>query len=204
MVLDADDLFLTETEINGDTLPPGETVSVKLKRKDLQSVEGQFAIITIDDEAAIDESSEGNNTLVQKIGRRGCAKDTFRLEQEPNDSPSEAQKSGNIRPGHCVTINGDVSINTENDTDFDAYRLKVQWTQTLDIILTHPSGADFDLGIFDVSADEFVTLCELDTSPETCSQRVVPQSLDAGSSFDIVVLPFSGAGPYTLSITSRQ
>ena len=194
MVLDAGDMFLVETTIERTQIGPGQEVAAKLKIKDLLPADGKFAIVSIDDDEDIDETSEQNNTLVQLIGGRGCVKDTVLLENEPNSSETP-RAVGKIKPNECLTIPGEIS----EASDVDAYQLEVKGDQTVEVTLTHSSDTEFALDVFDVSRGVTVN-CEEQTR---CTITESGLGTTESVSIDLSVMPMQGVGAYTLDIFSQ-
>ena len=191
---DRDDRVATE-EIPAAALSLGASVNVKMKPSGLASVDGKFAIFVIESDDESEEQAELKNRVVQDIGGRDCIKDSFRLEQEPNNSVAQTQSLGKIGLNECVNVNGVLANSVGAAFDEDGFQLVVKQPATLDIILTHDETDDFDVFVFGPTGQ--AALCTQTEGEETCS-FVVPDGENIP--LDIIISPFIGAGSYTLDI----
>ena len=116
-------------------------------------------------------------------------------EREPNNDIDESQILGALQAGDCFIIIG--TIFSDQDT-FDGQTFDVTGPQDITAILTHSNASDFDLAFFSRDQNEVVAICEEEDSPEICSATFTGNS----DTLDIIVVPFSGIGDYTLEITS--
>ncbi len=201
-VFDAADRLITSTETTTIPSTPGEEFTVKLKETDLSSLAGAFLAVSVDANARIEELDEENNIVFHEIQDRGCGKDTFLPEDEPNDVPAINQGGiGKLRPAQCVRITG--RANSLN-ADFDGYHFFPRGNQRIEFAMTHDMDTDFDLLFFDFSdAGDALLSCDAATTPEVCAIDVL-NNPDGSQRFDIVVVPVSGVGQYTLDIFSVE
>ena len=187
---DRDDRVATD-EIPALDLPLGASVNVKMKPERLASVDGTFAIFVIESADENERQAELKNRVVQEIGGRGCVKDSFRLEQEPNDSVAEGQSLGKIALDECVIMDGVIT----NSFDEDVFQLTTKQSLTLEVTLTHTEDDNFDAFIFGPSGA--AVACTEVPGEETCFFSV---SEIEPTPLDIIVSPFIGSGAYTLDI----
>ncbi|HIC05103.1 MAG TPA: hypothetical protein EYO65_06245 [Nitrospirales bacterium] len=191
----SDDL-VAMAEIQAGDFPLGKSVNVKLKPQGLASVDGTFAIFVIESADESEQQAALENRVLQDIGGRGCVKDSFRLEQESNNTVTQAQSLGKIGLNECVTVTG---VLTNNKTgvvrDEDVFQLTVKQPTTLEIILTHDAADNFDAFVFGPTGQ--AGLCTEMAGEETCSFLV----LDGENiPLDIIISPFVGVGTYTLDV----
>ena len=191
---DRDDRVATD-EIPALDLSPGASVNVKMKPEGLASVDGKFAIFVIESDDESELQADLKNRVVQDIGGRGCVKDSFRLEQESNNSVAQAQSLGKIGLNECVTVTGVLTDIDGVVFDEDVFQLTVKQPATLEIILTHDAADNFDAFVFGLSGQ--AALCMEMAGEETCS-FVVPNG--ENTPLDIIISPFVGVGNYTLDI----
>ena len=187
---DGDDLVVTD-EIQAVDLSLGATGEVKLKPEGLASVDGKFAIFILESDDESEQQAQLKNRVVQDIGGRGCVKDSFRLEQEPNNSVAEAQSLGKIALGECVTMKGGLT----SGFDEDVFLLTTKQSLTIEVTLTHALDDNIDAFIFDPSGQG--ADCTEQPGEETCSITVFETE---PTPLDIIVSPFIGSGAYTLDI----
>jgi len=191
----SDDL-VAMAEIQAGDFPLGKSVNVKLKPQGLASVDGTFAIFVIESADESEQQAALENRVLQDIGGRGCVKDSFRLEQESNNTVTQAQSLGKIGLNECVTVTG---VLTNNKTgvvrDEDVFQLTVKQPTTLEIILTHDAADNFDAFVFGPTGQ--AGLCTEMAGEETCSFLV----LDGENiPLNIIISPFVGVGTYTLDV----
>lgn len=139
----------------------------------------------------------------------GCSDDDHHdvclltTELEPNDVIStpdsfvtQAEVFGEIFPGDCFTISGDLI----DEADTDGYEFFISVDQTLVATLFHDPLIDLDLLIFNADTGELIQACSTNLEPESCSVPFV--ILDGGVNVDVVVISAAGSGSYTLQIDS--
>ena len=201
-VLDDTDELITTTELPSLPTRSGEEVPAKLKEKGLPLLAGSFVLVSGDVDDRVEELNESNNIVSHRIIDRGCAKDSFVPEDEPNDVPEINQGGiGKLRPGQCIGIEG--STNSFN-ADFDEYHFFPVGNQLLERTLTHEPGLDFDILFFDFDDTAAPLLsCETFSTPERCSVRIISNP-DGTHRFDAVVIPISGIEAYTPDIFSQK
>jgi hypothetical protein len=122
-------------------------------------------------------------------------------ELEPNDvvvTPasyvSQAQVLGEIFPGDCFTILGDLL----DEVDTDGYGFFLFDAQTLGLTLSHSPLIDLDILLFDADTGVRITTCSTEIEPELCDVFIDV----AGINVDVVVVSNFGTGNYTLDIES--
>lgn len=129
-------------------------------------------------------------------------------ETEPNGTPSTATFLGLSFPGNSLRATGVTSDNgipggqfgdPLNSADLDSWRIQCNQSQTVTITLLHDVGVDFDLGVFDVVAGQFIGFLETTDEPEIGILDVVVPQGGQPALFDIVVFSFVGTDGYILS-----
>ncbi|MBI3329564.1 MAG: hypothetical protein HYZ81_23025 [Nitrospinae bacterium] len=118
-------------------------------------------------------------------------------EVEPNATPLTAQFLGDMFFGDCVAVAGNIF----DATDVDSYRVLVQEDLTLVVTLDHSPRVDFDILLFDADTGQLIRDCGVAVVPEVCAVSFVVRSRDIA--VDVVVAPFIGAGPYTLTLSAQ-
>ncbi len=195
-ILDTDlDDRVAMDEISALDLSLGTPVNVKMKTPNLASVDGKFAIFVIASDDESEQQSALQNRVIQDIGGRGCIKDSFRLEREPNNTVTQAQSLGKIGLHECVTVTGILTNNDDVVFDEDVFQVTVKQSATLEIILTHDVTNIF--GAFVVGPGGQAAVCTPIVGGETCF-FVVPDG--ENTPLDIIISPFRGGGNYTLDI----
>tara|TARA_B100000315_G_C14594085_1_gene597661 strand:- start:3174 stop:5105 length:1932 start_codon:yes stop_codon:yes gene_type:complete len=183
------DRLVAMDEIKPENLTVGKPFDVKLKSGRLFGLDGKFGIVVIESKDESNQQSELMNQVVQRIGGRGCIKDSFRLERESNDSLANAQSLGKIGLSECVMVNATLTDNNNVVVDEDVFRVTVKEPAVLEITLTHDATNEFDALIFGLGRME---LCD-----DVCS-FVIPDGENVPVA--IVVSPLIGVGSYTLNV----
>ena len=131
-------------------------------------------------------------------------------ETEPNDSIADTEFVGLSFPGKNITISGITSDNgfpggngggPLASADLDSFRIQVDQPQAVHLTLVHNIQNDFDIGVWDVNAGQWVGFIETANEPEIGSMTVTPP---AGQSMllDVIVYSYSGTGSYILSLNA--
>ena len=205
--LEHGDRFLAEDTISDYERGPdmiGMPVLTKLKVKQLKELEGKFAIITIGTAREVFQTGDQSLVLVQKIGRPECVSDLFLREDEPNDEEGVAVRAGKLKQHYCASLLGEIEATGTEEVraDIDRYRFFVKESLVFDSTLTHGKDLDFDLMFVAVEEAEILQVCDGFESIERCSIEVA--DVDAPVAIDLVVLPTSGSGPYTIAIHAHN
>ena len=105
VTLSGGDALLAQRVVSCETLSLGQQMRGKFKERDLENIDGKFAIVTVHHGNVIGPAEQPLRTLVKRIGGRGCIKGKARHEIEPN-TPNAPRSVGGIRPTDCLTIEG--------------------------------------------------------------------------------------------------
>ena len=194
VTLSGDDALLAQRVVSCGTLGPGQQMRVKFKERDLDNIDGKFAIVTVHHGNAIGPADQPLTTLVKRIGGRGCIKDKARYEIEPN-TPDSPRSVGGIRPTDCLTIEGAIG----DESDIDGHQLKVKGEQTFDVILTHSSDVQFRLDVLDSVSGT------LDCATSTACTVTISTLDETGiAEVRVTVVPVQGTGEYTIDLFSQE
>ena len=194
VTLSGDDALLAQRVVSCGTLAPGQQMRVKFKERDLENIDGKFAIVTVHHGNVIGPADEPLTTLVKRIGGRGCIKDKARYEIEPN-TPDSPRSVGGIRPTDCLMIEGAIG----QASDVDGHQLNVKGAQTFDVILTHSADVNFGLSIEDAVTGP------LDCATSTTCTVTISDIDDTGiAEVHLNVVPLQGTGEYTIDVFSQE
>ena len=119
-------------------------------------------------------------------------------EREPNDVHGEAQYLGEMLPGDALVLAGAA----DSDADpFDRVLIVCPQSVDLDLSLSFPAGADFDLVVRDATANlfnpSFIAQLASAANPE-----VGQVAIGSMSAIEIEVFAKVGAGAYALSLSA--
>ena len=131
-------------------------------------------------------------------------------ETEPNDSIADTEFVGLSFPGKLTRITGTTSDNgfpggngggPLASADLDSFRLEIKEPQAIHLTLVHHVTTDFDIGVWDVNAGQWVGFIETVDHPEVGSLTVTPP---AGQSMliDVIVYSYAGTGSYILTMNA--
>ncbi len=117
------------------------------------------------------------------------------VEAEPNDTFDQSHFLGEVRPGRKLTIFGHTT--SDGGDDFDAFRFFVPERTKITVTMKFDDANDFDMGIYDFIAAQYVETFVAETAPET-------GVFYARGTVDLVVVSFSGEGDYSLEIDAED
>ena len=116
---------------------------------------------------------------------------------ESNDTPLTAEFLDELFVGECGTIYGSLS----DPADVDRYSVLVRQSLTLVITFDPSPLVDFDVQLFDADTGQLIRDCGNSVEPKICT---VPFVVDGFAiAVDVVVMSLSGAGPYTLMLSTQ-
>lgn len=118
-------------------------------------------------------------------------------EREPNATPLTAQVLDDLFAHDCVVVRGSIF----DRVDVDSYRVFIQESLTLVVVLEHSPFVDFDVQLFDADTGALILACGLNVVPEICVVSFVIRGFDLA--VDVVVTSVFGAGTYTLAFDTR-
>ncbi len=115
------------------------------------------------------------------------------LEQEPNDTPAQANPVGQLLAGANLTILG--SIRDDGSDDFDAFLVDVPEPIEVTASLAHDAGFDFDFWVYDPLTQSVTFSFATVDVPEV-------GTFPASGTFILIVSSFQGSGSYTLGLSA--
>ena len=118
-------------------------------------------------------------------------------EVEPNDMASTAQFLDPGPAGDCVIVDGDLTT----ATDVDTYRIRIEESLTLTVIVDQHAGGDFAVQLVQADTGAPIQNCRTPAVPESC--QVSFEVHGPALPVNVVVTSVAGAGPYTLTLDVR-
>ncbi|HTF91064.1 MAG TPA: S8 family serine peptidase [Planctomycetota bacterium] len=113
------------------------------------------------------------------------------LEAEPNDTVEQAHSLGTLVAGQTIVVAGQVS----GVDAVDGFKVTAPSRVTITATLSFDAADDFDIGIFDAIAGDFVEAFATTSVPEV-------GTFHAQGTFFPVVAQFAGSGSYTLTLVA--